>query len=55
MIVLLFSRKKFGVQFLLDVIRQHYADSVSSVLSKEDNKTIRAAIIGLIKFFLQSL
>ena len=48
-----FSRKKFGVQFLLDVIRQHYADSVSSVLSKEDNKTIRAAIIGLIKFFLQ--
>ena len=35
------------------MIRQHYADSVSSVLSKEDNKTIRAAIIGLIKFFLQ--
>ena len=46
-------RKKFGVQFLLDVIRQHYTDSSTSVLSKEDKKTLRNAIFGLVKYFLQ--
>ena len=45
--------KKFGIQFLLDVIRQHYAGSNSSGLTSEDNKTIRSSLFGMIKFFLQ--
>lgn len=44
-------RKKFGVQFLLDVVRKHYGDS--DALSVEDCKTIRASLFGLIKYFLQ--
>ena len=48
-----YFRKKFGVQFLLDVIRQHYFHSESSSLSPEDRVTIRSALFGLIKFFLQ--
>ena len=48
-----YFRKKFGIQFLLDVIRQHYSGSNSSGLTSEDNKTIRSALFGMIKFFLQ--
>ena len=48
-----YFRKKFGVQFFLDIVRQHYTDNASSVLSMEDKKTIRASLFGLIKFFLQ--
>ena len=48
-----YFRKKFGVQYLLDVIRQHYSNNSKNSLSQEDNKTIRASLFGLIKFFLQ--
>ena len=49
-----YFRKKFGVQFLLDVIRQHYSSAEPlNGLSLEDQKTIRASLFGLIKFFLQ--
>ncbi len=52
-----FFRRKFGIQFFLDVIRRHYApvDAAEDVskLSKEDCKTIRGSLLGLIKFFLQ--
>ena len=49
-----YFRKKFGVQFLLDVIRQHYSNIDSgNGLSHEDQKTIRASLFGLVKFFLQ--
>eukprot|EP00095_Tigriopus_kingsejongensis_P009861 snap_masked-scaffold853_size88743-processed-gene-0.4 protein:Tk09861 transcript:snap_masked-scaffold853_size88743-processed-gene-0.4-mRNA-1 annotation:"neurobeachin-like protein 1 isoform x3" len=44
-------RKKFGVQFLLDVIRKHYVEC--DALSSEDCRTIRASLFGLIKYFLQ--
>ena len=50
-----FFRKKFGVQFLLDVIRRHYgaaANSDSSALSREDAKTMRASLFGLVRFYL---
>lgn len=46
-----YFRKTFGVQFLLDVVRTHYCDNSS--LSAEDCKTIRVALFGLIKYFLQ--
>ena len=46
-------RKKFGIQYLLDVIRQHYSNSNNSALNAEDRKTIRSSLFGLIKFFLQ--
>ena len=48
-----YFRKKFGVQYLLDVVRQHYSNNSKNSLSPEDNKTIRASLFGLIKFFLQ--
>ena len=56
-----YFRKKFGVQFFLDVVRQHYAREEGSVnggcgegvLSLEDTVTIRGALFGLVKFFLQ--
>ena len=48
-----YFRKKFGVQYLLDVIRQHYSNNSGNILSPEDNKTIRASLFGLIKSFLQ--
>ena len=49
-----FFRKKFGVQFLLDVIKKHYGSNINggSVLSKEDAKTMRASLFGLIRFYL---
>ena len=47
-----YFRRRFGVQFFLDLIRQHYS-SCSSVLSEDDEKTIRMSLFGLIKFFLQ--
>ena len=46
-----FFRKKFGTQFLLDVIRVHYGSCPA--LSKDDSKTIRGALFGLVKFYLQ--
>ncbi|CAG0879486.1 unnamed protein product [Darwinula stevensoni] len=45
-----FFRRKFGVQFLLDVIRQHYRQCES--LNGEECKTVRAALLGLIKYFI---
>ena len=47
-----FFRKKFGVQFFLDVVRAHYAISPTS-LSDDDCKTIRMSLFGLVKYFLQ--
>ncbi len=54
-----FFRRKFGVQFFLDVIRRHYSPSIATEdsgggqLCKEDCRTIRASLRGLVKFFLQ--
>ena len=48
-----YFRKKFGVQFFLDVVRQHYSENSNNVLSHEDCMTIRGALFGLVKFFLQ--
>lgn len=46
-----YYRKKYGIQFLLDVIRQYY--SSCKVLSAEDSKTIRISLLGLVKFYIQ--
>ena len=46
-----FFRKKFGTQFFLDVVRVHYASCPA--LNKDDCKTIRASLFGLVKFYLQ--
>ena len=48
-----YFRKKFGIQFFLDVIRQHYSDNSVKILSPEDCITIRGALLGLVKFFMQ--
>ncbi|XP_072337816.1 neurobeachin-like protein 1 isoform X1 [Scyliorhinus torazame] len=46
-------RKKYGVQFLLDVIRMCYSNSnKDNDLSADDVKTIRASLYGLIKYFI---
>ncbi|XP_019491163.1 PREDICTED: neurobeachin-like protein 1 [Hipposideros armiger] len=46
-------RKKYGVQFLLDVLRIYYgSDCKYSELSVDDIRTIRTSLYGLIKYFL---
>lgn len=47
-----FFRKKYGVQFFLDIIRTYYTSTEQSGLSDEDNKTIRVALLNLIKFYI---
>ncbi|KAJ9577825.1 hypothetical protein L9F63_025312, partial [Diploptera punctata] len=46
-----YFRKRYGIQFLLDVIRQYY--STCAVLSSDDSKTIRVSLLGLIKYYMQ--
>jgi hypothetical protein len=46
-----YFRKKYGVQFLLDVIRQYYA--ACELLSSDDSKTIRVSLLGLVKYYIQ--
>lgn len=46
-------RKKYGVQFLLDMLRIYYgSDCKYSELSVDDIRTIRTSLHGLIKYFL---
>ncbi|KPU78624.1 uncharacterized protein Dana_GF10562, isoform B [Drosophila ananassae] len=46
-----FFRRRYGVQFVLDVVRQYY--STPDSISDEDAKTIRATLFGIIRFYLQ--
>ncbi|TMW42842.1 hypothetical protein DOY81_012076 [Sarcophaga bullata] len=46
-----YFRKKFGIQFFLDVIRQYYGTPES--ITAEDAKTIRSTIFAIIRFYLQ--
>lgn len=54
----LFFRKKYGVQYLLDVIKQHYNNSSSgaiseaSELSSDDRKTMRQELLGIVKIYI---
>ncbi|GAB1600529.1 neurobeachin-like protein 1 isoform X2 [Argonauta hians] len=45
-------RKKYGVQYILDVIRTYYSSTTEGSLTKEDTKTIRVSLMGLIKFYI---
>lgn len=46
-------RKKYGVQFLLDILRIYYgSDCKYSELTQDDIRTIRISLYGLIKYFL---
>lgn len=46
-----YFRKKYGIQFFLDVIRQYYPKAEN--LSLDDAKTIRVSLLGIIKYYLQ--
>ncbi|XP_067931880.1 neurobeachin-like protein 1 [Watersipora subatra] len=46
-----FFRSKFGVQFILDTIRQFYCSKSSSI--EHDIKSIRAALFDIIKFYVR--
>ncbi|XP_071441260.1 neurobeachin-like protein 1 [Hetaerina americana] len=55
-----YFRKHYGVQFLFDVVRRHYnSESVVDtsedgvLLSAEDLSTVRRALLGLAKYFMQ--
>ena len=53
----LFFRKKYGTQYLLDVIKQHYhsqsgGDQSSSDLTADDRKTMRQALLGMVKIYI---
>ncbi|KAK6325637.1 hypothetical protein J4Q44_G00049790 [Coregonus suidteri] len=46
-------RKKYGVQFLLDTIRLYYGSaSREGDISEDDNRTIRASLCGLLKYYI---
>ncbi|BFZ22107.1 hypothetical protein BsWGS_25146 [Bradybaena similaris] len=49
-----YFRKKYGVQFLLDVIRAYYITTEVSSLTEEDSKTIRVSLLNLIKYYISS-
>ncbi|BFF98031.1 neurobeachin-like protein 1 [Drosophila madeirensis] len=46
-----FYRRHYGVQFVLDVVRQYY--STPDNISNDDAKTIRATLFGIVRFYLQ--
>ncbi len=51
-----FFRRKFGVQFLLDVMRRFYRPGEGpqqNYLTPEDRRTVRSALFSLVKYFLQ--
>ncbi|XP_046650912.1 neurobeachin-like protein 1 isoform X2 [Daphnia pulicaria] len=45
-------RKKYGPQYLLDVIKQHYQNDDQSDLSIDDRKTMRLALLGILKMYI---
>ncbi|XP_033101707.1 neurobeachin-like protein 1 [Anneissia japonica] len=47
-----YFHQKFGVTFILDVIRTYYSDFGPEEISREDSKTIRAALFGVIRYYL---
>ncbi|KAK3083537.1 hypothetical protein FSP39_025014, partial [Pinctada imbricata] len=49
-----FFRKKFGVQYILDVIRTYYSDTSegNENISSEDIKTIRVSLLSLVKYYI---
>ncbi|XP_073843399.1 neurobeachin-like protein 1 isoform X2 [Musca autumnalis] len=46
-----YFRKKFGIQFFLDTIRQYYGTPEN--ITPEDAKTIRSTMFGIVRFYLQ--
>uniref|UniRef100_A0A0K8W1H1 Neurobeachin-like protein 1 n=1 Tax=Bactrocera latifrons TaxID=174628 RepID=A0A0K8W1H1_BACLA len=46
-----YYRKKFGIQFFLDVVRDHY--SAPDSITPEDAKTLRATLYAIVRFYLQ--
>lgn len=50
MFFLFIRRKKFGIQFFLDVIRQYYA--VADRLGDEDAQAVRVALLEIIKYYI---
>ncbi|XP_012936084.1 neurobeachin-like protein 1 [Aplysia californica] len=47
-----YFRKKYGVQFFLDVIRTYYSTTEDSLLGAEDSKMIRVSLLNLIKYYI---
>ena len=45
-------RKKYGTQYLLDTIKQHYNNGDSCDLSLDDRKTMRQSLLGIIKLYI---
>eukprot|EP00058_Branchiostoma_floridae_P012964 XP_002598452.1 hypothetical protein BRAFLDRAFT_83269 [Branchiostoma floridae] len=44
-------RKKYGVRFMLDICRTFYGSAVEG-LTEDDIKTIRASLLGLVKYYV---
>ncbi|CAF3865097.1 unnamed protein product [Adineta steineri] len=45
-----FYRTKFGVQFFLDIIRQHFISPEEDI---DEQKQLRSAVYGIIKYYVQ--
>lgn len=50
-IIFILYRKKYGIQFFLDIIRQYYAKPDN--LTEEDGKSVRLALLEIIKYYIQ--
>ena len=47
-----YFRKKYGVQYIVDVIKQHYSNGEQCDLGEEDRKTMRQALLDILKMYL---
>lgn len=45
-------RKKYGPQYVLDVVRQYYLNGEPLDLSADDRKTMRQAFLGILKVYI---
>ena len=47
----LYFRKKYGSQYILDMVKQHYNNGETSEMSLEDRKTMRQALLDILKMY----
>ena len=45
------SSKKYGIQYILDVIRQYYA--TPDKLNPEDGQAVRSSFLEIVKYYIQ--
>ena len=47
-----YFRKKYGSQYIVDMVKQHYSNSETTEMSLEDRKTMRQALLDILKMYI---